>query len=112
MKFYYIPVAFMALDILTGITLAIKQKKFTSSAMREGLFHKAGSIFCIVFAFAVDYGQTFIDLGVTVPMAAGVCAYIALMECGSIVENIGGINPEIMPQTMKQYFKKLKEEEK
>ena len=32
---------FIAMDCITGIVKAIKNKNFSSSIMREGLFHKA-----------------------------------------------------------------------
>lgn len=77
--------------------------------MREGLYHKSGSILLIVFGLLVDYAQRFIDLGIDVPIAIMFCSYIILMEIGSIIENIGAINPEMIPQKLKSYFSKLSE---
>ncbi len=93
--------------MITGLIKAFKEKAYTSSVMREGLFHKSGSIVCIVFATLVDYAQTLVDIGVTVPVAISVCAYIILMEIGSIIENLCKINPEILPDKLKNYFAKL-----
>ena len=76
--------------------------------MREGLYHKAGSVLCIVFGILVDYSQNFIDIGVTIPVAVSVCVYITAMEIGSIIENVCGINPEIMPDNLQQFFTKLR----
>ena len=104
---YYVTGAFIVLDLVTGIVKAFMGKEFTSSIMREGLFHKLGSILCVVFGILVDYAQTVVDLGVTVPVASAICGYIILMECGSIIENVCQINPEIMPDKMKSYFAKL-----
>ena len=104
---YVITGAFILLDMLTGLIKAFKTKSYTSSVMREGLFHKAGSIMIVVFGVLVDYAQTLIDLGVTVPIALSVCAYICLMEIGSTIENICEINPEILPEKLKAYFSKL-----
>lgn len=109
---YIITVAFIVLDMLTGLVKAFKEKNYCSSVMREGLFHKFGSLFCIVFATLIDYAQGFLDLGVTVPVTVGVCAYIVLMEIGSIIENVCSINPDIAPSVIKSYFKKLSEKEK
>ena len=95
------------LDMLTGIVKALKKKEFTSSVMREGLFHKCGSLLCIAFGILVDYAQTFIDLGVTLPVAVTVCGYIVLMEAGSIIENVSTINPEIIPAKLTALFSKL-----
>lgn len=104
---YAITAGFILMDMLTGIVKALKEKVFTSSVMREGLFHKCGSILCVVFGVLIDYAQGFLDLGVSVPVAVSVCAYIVLMEIGSIIENVCAINPEIMPDKLTQYFSKL-----
>lgn len=104
---YAITAAFIVLDMITGLAKALKEKNYSSSVMREGLFHKVGSILCVTFATLIDYAQAFIDLGVNVPVTTGVCGYIVLMEIGSIIENVCVINPEIMPDKLKAYFKKL-----
>lgn len=104
---YAVVASFIALDFVTGLIKAFKNKNYTSTVMREGLFHKCGSILCVGFGTLVDYAQQFLDLGVTVPVAVAICTYIVLMECGSIVENLGEINPEIIPETLKAYFGKL-----
>ena len=106
---YVMTGAFILLDMITGLIKAFKEKSYNSSVMREGLFHKAGSILVIVFGFLVDYAQTFVDIGVTIPVAASLCTYIILMEIGSIVENVCVINPNILPDKIKGYFKKLSE---
>ena len=104
---YYVTGAFVVLDMVTGIVKALMKKEFTSSIMREGLFHKIGSILCVVFGVLVDYAQTIVDLGVTFPVANAVCAYIILMEIGSVIENICLINPDILPDKLRSYFSKL-----
>ena len=104
---YVVVAAFIALDMITGLIKAFKRKEYCSSVMREGLYHKTGSILAICFGALVDYGQTFIELGVKVPVALSVCAYIVLMEIGSIIENLCMINPEILPDKLKSYFSKL-----
>lgn len=105
---YVVTGLFILLDIFTGIWNAIKQKNFESSAMREGLFHKSGSVICVVFGVLIDYAQSLVDLGVQVPVSTMFCVYITSMEIGSIIENICSINPEIAPEVLKQHFKKLK----
>lgn len=107
---YLIVACFIALDFLTGLIKAFKEKTYTSSVMREGLFHKCGSIICVIFGVLVDYAQTLIDIGVNVPVALAICAYIILMEIGSIIENVCAINPRIMPNKLKKYFLKLSDE--
>ena len=108
---YIITALFIVLDLVTGLIKAFKEKSYTSTIMREGLFHKCGSVLCIVFGVLVDYAQSLIDLGVSVPVAITVCSYIILMEIGSIIENVCKINPQIMPNKLKVYFSKLSESE-
>ena len=104
---YIITVCFIALDMITGIVKAFKEHNYTSSVMREGLFHKCGSLLCIVFGVLVDFAQSYIDIGVNVPVAFAICTYIVAMEIGSIIENVAVINPDILPDKIKQYFQKL-----
>ena len=104
---YIITGIFILLDMITGHVKAFKEKNYTSSIMREGLFHKCGSILCVVFASLVDYAQTVVDLGLKVPVTIPVCIYIITMEIGSIIENVVTINPQIMPEKLKAYFQKL-----
>lgn len=104
---YVMAGAFILLDLVTGAVKAFKEKNWSSSVMREGLFHKIGSVLTIVFGIMVDYAQSFVDIGVTIPMASAICAYIILMEIGSIIENVCIINPEILPDKIKGYFQKL-----
>lgn len=100
--------AFIVLDILTGLIKALKNKQYNSTTMRKGLYHKCGSLLCIVFSALVDFSQRYIDIGVSLPILNVVCAYIILMEITSIVENICELNPDIMPDKLLQYFEKLK----
>lgn len=106
---YLVTAGFIALDLLTGIVKAFKEKAFNSSVMREGLYHKCGSILLIVFGLLVDYAQAYVDLGFKIPVAVSICSYIILMECGSIFENAGKINPDLAPEKIKQHFTKLKD---
>lgn len=104
---YVLSGAFILFDLLTGIVKALKNKEFTSTIMREGLYHKAGSILCILLGLMVDKAQEFVDLGVSIPVTLAICSYIILMETGSIIENVCEINPEIMPDKLKGFFAKL-----
>lgn len=104
---YLITGAFIVLDFITGLIKAFTTKQFTSSVMRQGLFHKAGSILVVVFGALVDYAQSYIDLGVSIPVASTICLYIILMEIGSIIENVCVINPRVIPNKLQSYFQKL-----
>ncbi|MBO5810615.1 MAG: phage holin family protein [Bacteroidales bacterium] len=99
---------FILLDLITGIIKSFAQKSYTSTIMRQGLFHKCGSILCVLFGVLVDYAQSIVDLGVNIPVTISICVYIILMECGSIIENVCAINPQILPDKIKGLFEKLK----
>lgn len=103
-KIFLVVGLFMAMDIITGITKALKTKTFKSSIMREGLFHKIGLILCIAFGALADYGQTILDLGIKIPLVSSVCAYICISEIGSIIENLVVIAPQITPEYLKKFF--------
>lgn len=104
---YIVTFVFILLDMATGIIKAFKEKNYTSSIMREGLFHKCGSILCVALGVLVDYAQVFIDLGFNVKTVIPICGYICLMEVGSIIENVGAINPQLFGDKMRSYFQKL-----
>lgn len=104
---YALTGCFILFDLITGLIKAFKEKNYDSSVMREGLFHKCGSVLCVVFGVLVDYTQVYLDLGVTLPVALSICGYVVAMEIGSIIENICAINSDILPDKLKQYFAKL-----
>lgn len=92
---------FIVFDLASGGVAACANHKWKSSEMRKGLYHKFGSIMLVVLAYLIDYAQKYVDLGFQVPIVAGVCVYIILMELGSIVENIGKINPDLLPDKVR-----------
>ena len=104
---YVITGAFAVLDFGTGLVQAFKNNCFSSSKMREGLYNKCSYAICVVFGMLVDYAQTIVDLGVSIPLTGAICTYIILMECGSIAENVGKINPALVPEKIRQHFVKL-----
>ena len=110
MTIYAIAFAFIVLDFVTGLIKAVATKTFTSTKMRQGLFHKVALLLCMILGFLVDHAQGYIDLGITVPVAAAVCVYICLMETTSIIENICKINPQIVPDKLAALFGGLKTE--
>lgn len=104
---YIVTGIFILLDFITGIIKAFKQHNFTSSVMREGLFHKAGSLIIILLSALVDYSQKYIDIGINKEVSVAVCTYIIIMEIASVIENVGKINPELIPKQISKFFKKL-----
>ncbi len=88
---------FIASDFVSGAVSAMAQHEWSSSKMRQGLYHKFGSIILIFIAYLIDYTQRYADLGINVPVASAICVYIILMELGSVLENVGKINPQLLP---------------
>ena len=111
MPVYAITFAFIVLDFLTGTVKAFATNTFSSTKMREGLFHKVGLILCMILGGLVDYAQGHMDLGVAIPVAAAICVYICLMEITSIIENVCKINPQLVPDKLAALFGGLRRNE-
>lgn len=90
-----IALGFIVLDFITGLVKAVETKTFTSTKMRQGLYHKVGLMLCIILGVLVDFAQRYMDLGVSIPVTAAICVYICLMEISSILENVCKINPQL-----------------
>lgn len=109
MKLYPLIVVllFIALDIVTGLAKAFATSGFDSSIMRQGFFHKLGEIFAVALALAADVGLPEIGVPLDVKLSGLCCVYLVLMEIGSVVENIGAINPDLVGP-LDNIFAKLK----
>lgn len=107
MVVYIVTAAFILLDLVTGIVKAFAEKNYSSSIMRQGLFHKTASVLCVVFGIIVDHAQGYLDLGISIPVALSICTYICTMEIGSIIENLCIINPNFLPEKLREHFQKL-----
>ena len=97
---------FIALDFITGIVMSVKNSNFNSSVMRDGLFNKFGEIVIVTVGFLIDYGQSFLDMGFSVPVLESICVYIILMEIGSILENVSRINKNLVPEKIREILEK------
>ena len=99
---YVVVGAFICLDYISGLVKAVKNKNVSSKKMRDGLIKKCGSIIAIALGALIDYAQGFLDLGITVPAATAICIYICLMETVSVIENVGKINKDIIPEKIRE----------
>ena len=86
---------FILLDILTGVTQAVKNKTLSSVVMREGIYHKAGYVLILALALLAEYSVNYMDLGFTTPLVVPCSVMICLTEFVSISENIERITPEL-----------------
>lgn len=96
MRVYVIGVTvFILADILSGLLKALYNKEFKSSMMRDGLFHKAGEILVLGLLYLVEIESAAIGLDSGLPLFKTGCGYVALMEIGSIIENLKAFTPGI-----------------
>lgn len=95
----------MCFDFITGFAKGAKNGDIQSAKMREGLWHKAGFIGLVILAIIwevvvmwINFDSTLQGVGLIVPefpAVTVVCAFIALIELVSIVENLCVLNPHI-----------------
>lgn len=78
-----IPVAMMAIDIVTGLLNAWATESFMSAKMRTGLAKKCGEILIILIGMMFMYGMNLPSYILT-----GISAYIIFMEFMSVMENL------------------------
>ena len=80
---FVLPIAFMGIDILTGLfNSLLKEKNFQSTIMRAGLTKKVGEIAIILVAVICTSA-----LEIPMYLMQAISLYIALMELMSIIEN-------------------------
>lgn len=107
MEVCFIAFSMVVIDFITGMIKAFALKSFNSSIMREGLVNKALLVILMAVSVLLDYGQTVIDFGYSVPLTNATCIYIVIMELGSMIENIGKINDKCIPPSLQKFFEKL-----
>lgn len=84
----------IVLDLLIGIVGAVATHTFSSEKMRDGLLHKFTELACVALGLILDgILMGGLDLGFE-PVLMGTCAYIAIMETGSVLELIRHYNPD------------------
>lgn len=98
-------VCFMLFDIVSGLAGALVRGQFSSTKMREGLWHKAMLILVIALAVSVQgFTGHIAELGFTVPIIVPACTYIVLMEVASVLENIALAYPELADSPLFRLF--------
>lgn len=100
----FVALGFNALDILTGIVSAIKNKDIKSAKLRDGLFKKVGFIFCYFTAWLVDEYGGVIGFKLGVAILPIIVLYVCTTELVSILENISKINSDLLPSKLMELF--------
>lgn len=88
--------AFMVIDVFTGILKAVKNKELNSTKAREGIYKKASFILFIAFGYLADYAMDYVNIGFNLPAAATICTLVIVTEAISVLENLGKINPDLV----------------
>lgn len=88
--------AFMVIDVFTGVLKAVKNKELNSTKAREGIYKKASFILFIAFGYLADYAMDYVNMGFNLPAAATICTLIIVTEAISVLENLGKINPDLV----------------
>ena len=99
-----IALIFNALDLISGIITAVKNKDIQSSKLRDGLFKKVGFIFCYFVSWLVDNEGSVIGFQLGTPILPIIILYVCTTELVSILENICKINPDILPEKLMKLF--------
>lgn len=113
---------FMVLDVIVGLCKAFATNTYSSTKMREGLWHKAAIFAITILAYALEITTGFMDfsvlgwdIGSTLPIVGAVSVYVVMMETGSILESAVVINPDLGTKGLFKIFgnfgAKLEDEE-
>ena len=106
-----IALVFNAVDIVTGVISALKNKDIESNKLRDGLFKKVGFIICYFVAWLVDTQGDIIGFHIDVSILPILIIYVCTTELVSILENICKINPDLLPDKLMQIFHLTNKEE-
>lgn len=103
--------AVMIIDVVSGLVKAFAKKCYDSAKMRVGLVHKFTELVIVALAFVLELACEHIAglpfSGVTVVLT---CAYIIIMEVGSIMENLIAAYPELADTPLAKLFAEHKED--
>lgn len=88
--------AFMVIDVFTGVLKAVKNKELNSTKAREGIYKKASFILFIAFGYLADYAMDYVNMGFNLPAAATICTLVIITEAISVLENLGQINHDMV----------------
>ena len=86
---------FIFIDVITGLMSAVKKGSFKSSVMRKGMISKIGEIVAIILFITIEKVLPLIGITINIPLVQAITIYIVIMEIGSIIENIGKVNPQV-----------------
>lgn len=106
-----VTLGFSILDIITGYLGAVLKKTVSSAKMRQGLIKKAVLVVVIAVAALLQYAQTLVDLGISIPLLTIVCSILIWMETTSILENANKIMGGKLEKVINKILPKKKEDD-
>lgn len=107
-----VALVFNGLDIVTGLIIALKNNNIESAKLRDGLFKKVGFVICYILAYLIDHNHELIGINIHANILPVMCGYSILTELVSIVENVGRLNPDLLPEKLFNIFKISQNEKK
>lgn len=112
MDYNYIIIAliFIGFDIVSGVLQSLINGTFESKKMRIGGLHKLFLLVVIAFGVALDFSQTLVNLGFSLPALKMICIYVTLMEVMSCVENVNSGFPNALPKPLVNTLKQVAKE--
>ena len=82
---------YLFLDYLTGVLVAVMEKKVNSAVGIKGIFNKVGIILCVIFCKMIDL----LKIEGLSPLVPFVSFFFILNESFSILENLNKLNVPI-----------------
>lgn len=113
LNMFAICIAFIVADIITGVVKSCFKNEFSSTVMREGLQHKAGTLIILLVCCLCDIAtaSTTVNLNIPVDVLDVFGALIIMMEIGSIIENCIEMNPNLGKLSLFKIFGVTKSED-
>lgn len=99
-----VALVFNALDLVSGVIAAVKNRHLKSAKMRDGLFKKAGFLLVYFLAFLIDFEGVKVGFNIGVATLPIVVSFTCLTEVISIIENISKINSDLLPEKLLSLF--------
>lgn len=107
--FFAVAMAFMLLDILSGLAQAAYNQELNSNRMRRGFWHKIAIVMMLAAAGIVDMGiSAGLGMPISAPVFEGSCIYIATMELISLSENLCNMNDELAKSPLMRVLGRIK----
>lgn len=99
-----VALVFSAIDVVTGLASAFKNKNIISGKLRDGIFKKFAFIVCYAVAWLIDTYGNEIGFEIGIKILPIIVLYVCVTEVVSILENIEKINPSLKIVKLKKLF--------